>query len=250
MGADRVIYCLEKLTDYDQFERLCHDLMAIEGYKGIEPLGGSHDKGRDAIHVSQDGLRTTVFAYSVREDWLRKLKEDAGKIKAHGHVFHRMVFLVTAKITANERDNSAALVHERFGLDLEIYSLERLRVLLVSNESLLRHHPQIFPPWFFQELRLEQHSSVPERDLIGANPLLRPSLRRSGWAIQGSLVTSPRGASALLVPQQGPRQTPGRRTQQNEPANQRFSGGHSARRRKQEGYQAVGPRRDSLLPDS
>jgi hypothetical protein len=69
MAADPIVYCLEQLTDYDQFERLCHDLMALDGYRGIEPLGGSKDKGRDAIHVaaSTNGA-VTVFAYSVRED--------------------------------------------------------------------------------------------------------------------------------------------------------------------------------------
>jgi len=51
MAADRFIYCLEHLTDYNQFERLCHDLMTLEGYRQLEPLGGSKDKGRDAIHV-------------------------------------------------------------------------------------------------------------------------------------------------------------------------------------------------------
>ena len=39
MAADPIIYCLENLTDYDQFERLCHDLMAASGYRTIEPLG-------------------------------------------------------------------------------------------------------------------------------------------------------------------------------------------------------------------
>ncbi|MCA3014583.1 MAG: hypothetical protein INH41_19545 [Myxococcaceae bacterium] len=49
MGADPLVYCLEQLTDYDQFERLCHDLMVAEGYVGLEPLGGMADKGRDAV---------------------------------------------------------------------------------------------------------------------------------------------------------------------------------------------------------
>src|SRR5438105_13004256 len=70
MAADLLVYCLEQVTDYDQFERLSHDLMALNGYPNIEPLGGSKDKGRDALHSDKnsDG-KTTVFAYSVREDW-------------------------------------------------------------------------------------------------------------------------------------------------------------------------------------
>lgn len=86
MAADPIIYCLEHLTDYDQFERLCHDLMASEGWANIEPLGGMKDKGRDAVHVSRlDPDDVTIFAYSVREDWWKKLAEDAEKIQKHGH---------------------------------------------------------------------------------------------------------------------------------------------------------------------
>jgi len=78
MGADPIIYCLKNLTDYDQFERLCHDLMALDGYRGIEPLGGSKDKGRDAIHIDQtSNNQVTIFAYSVREDWRKKLAQDS-----------------------------------------------------------------------------------------------------------------------------------------------------------------------------
>jgi hypothetical protein len=72
MAADPIVYCLEHLTDYSQFERLCHELMALEGYPSIEPLGGCKDKGRDAIHVAQSNGKTTIFCYSVREDWRKK----------------------------------------------------------------------------------------------------------------------------------------------------------------------------------
>ena len=52
MSADPIIYCLERLTDYRQFERLCSDVMAGSGYPNIEPIGGTGDRGRDAIHPS------------------------------------------------------------------------------------------------------------------------------------------------------------------------------------------------------
>jgi hypothetical protein len=38
-------------------------------------LGGFSDKGRDAIHVSRFSGEITIFAYSVREDWNKKLNE-------------------------------------------------------------------------------------------------------------------------------------------------------------------------------
>ncbi|MDI6694741.1 MAG: TIR domain-containing protein [Anaerolineales bacterium] len=146
MGADVTIYCLQSVTDYYQFERLCHDLMALEGYSSIEPLGGFRDKGRDAIHISKSG-QTTVFAYSVREDWRAKLAEDASKIKRHGHTCDQLVFITTADFTAGERDEAVSFVNNEFGWRLDLFGIERLRVLLdVTHPRVKGLHPQIFPP--------------------------------------------------------------------------------------------------------
>ena len=149
MGANVTIYCLEKITDYLQFERLCHDLMALEGYKDIEPLGGFSDKGRDAVHV--DKTKNTVFAYSVREDWKVKLIEDAGKIRKHGHDCDDLVFITTAEFSASARDQAVKEIKEDFGWKLKLYGAERLRILLEINHPKVReNHPQIFPPKFLQ----------------------------------------------------------------------------------------------------
>lgn len=66
MAADPIIYCLQELTDYDAFERLCSDVMAGLEYRDIEPLGGRSDRGRDAIFVSRANPKDiTIFAYTV-----------------------------------------------------------------------------------------------------------------------------------------------------------------------------------------
>ena len=146
MGADVTIYCLQNVTDYFQFERLCHDLMSLEGYPSIEPLGGFSDKGRDAVHVSKSD-QTTIFAYSVQEDWRAKLAEDASKIKKHGHACDRLVFITTATFTPGERDEAIAFIGSEFGWNLELFGAERLRILLnVQHPETKAHHPQIFPP--------------------------------------------------------------------------------------------------------
>jgi hypothetical protein len=150
MAASLTIYLLEQLTDYSDFERLCHDLMALEGFPKIEPLGGFKDKGRDAIHVDKSG-ETTIFAYSVREDWQAKLAEDATKIKNHNHKCDKLVFISTAEFTAGERDQAVARTLSDFGFALDLYGLERLRVLLDTKHPQIKfNHPQIFPPEFLQ----------------------------------------------------------------------------------------------------
>lgn len=151
MPPDPIVYCLEQLTDYAGFERVCHELLRYDGYTGLEPLGGFKDKGRDAVHVSRtDAAVTSVFAYSVREDWRPKLDEDAAKIQKHGHQCDQLVFLTTSAPSASERDQAITDIETTYGWKLEIHGLERLRTLLATNgRSVIPGHPEIFPPAFF-----------------------------------------------------------------------------------------------------
>lgn len=148
MSADLTIYCLEQVTDYFDFERLCHDLMSLDGYSSIEPLGGSSDKGRDAIHVNKSNM-TTIFAYSVREDWRAKLAEDAEKVHKHQHACNEFVFITTAKVTAHQRDEAVDYIQNEFSWRLKLYDVERLRILLdVKHPQIKKQHSSIFPPQF------------------------------------------------------------------------------------------------------
>lgn len=150
MAADPVTTCLQEATDYPQFERLCSDIMVFEDYPALEPLGGFKDSGRDAVHVARGNNRTSIFAYSVREDWGKKLDEDAKKIHRHGHTCDELVFVCTAPFTAGERDKAIRAVKKAYGWDLQLYGLERLGVLLRTKcRSLIAQHPAIFTPAFF-----------------------------------------------------------------------------------------------------
>jgi hypothetical protein len=152
MSADPIIYCLEQLTDYRQFERLCSDVMAGSGFENIEPLGGSNDRGRDALHVCRDNPDdVTIFAYSVRPDWRRKLlDEDCERIREEGHHLKSVVFVCTSAVTSTQKDSVKEAVRERFNWELELFDIERLRVRLASDlRHLIARHPSIFcPPWF------------------------------------------------------------------------------------------------------
>ena len=150
MSANPIIYCLEHLTDYKQFERLSSDLMSGAGYPNIEPLGGTSDGGRDAIHVSKAEGVLTVFAFTVRSDWSVKLKQDCARIKEEGHRPTNVVFVCTSALSTGEKDSSKQKIKNDFGWELEIYDIERIRVLLAGTlRHLLAQHASIFcPPWF------------------------------------------------------------------------------------------------------
>lgn len=141
MSADPIIYCLERLTDYRQFERLASDLMAGTDYPGIEPIGGTGDGGRDALHVHRTDGTTTIFAYSVRIDWETKLRGDCKRIAELGQAPNIVVFVSTQRIDALHKDSMRAELLKRYGWATEYYDLERIRTLLIGHlKSLLGNH--------------------------------------------------------------------------------------------------------------
>ena len=167
MSADPITYCLERLSDYREFERLCSALLAGVGYTGIEPLGGTGDKGRDAIIRSDAGGNRTVFAYTVRSDWRGKLNQDATRIRAMGHNPDVLVFVCTEALSATEKDWAHTFVQEKFGWTLDLFDMERLRVQLVGPQRhLLARHPGIFVPPIFPQRGGQSLAESPDTILI------------------------------------------------------------------------------------
>jgi len=152
MSADPILYCLERVSDYRDFERLCSALLAGAGYPGIDPLGGTGDEGRDAIIRSDDSGRRIGFAYTVRSDWRVKLGADCRRVQEKGHGPDVFVFVCTEALSASEKDYAYQFVGANFGWTLDLFDLGRLRVQLAGPQRhLLAQHPTIFTPPFFPQ---------------------------------------------------------------------------------------------------
>jgi len=152
MSADRLTYCLERVSSYRDFERLCSALLAGTDYPGIDPLGGTGDGGRDAIIRSDGSGQTIVFAYTVRGDWKVKLKHDCSRVRELKHNPDVFVFVCTEALNAADKDAAYELLAQDFGWKLDLYDLERLRVLLAGPQRhLVAQHPSIFTPPFFPQ---------------------------------------------------------------------------------------------------
>ena len=152
MSADRIIYCLERVSDYRDFERLCSALLAGTDYPGIDPLGGTGDGGRDAIVRTDGSGRRVIFAYTVRGDWETKLRSDCKRVQELAHHPKVFVFVCTEALNAADKDRAHELVSKKFGWTLDLYDLERLRLQLVSPQRhLLAQHPSIFTSSFFPQ---------------------------------------------------------------------------------------------------
>lgn len=152
MSADPIIYCLERVSDYRDFERLCSSLLAATGYSNIDPLGGTGDEGRDAIIRSDEAGRKIGFAYTVRSDWRTKLAGDCKRVYEKGHGPDVFVFVCTEALSASEKDFAHNFVADKYGWTLDLFDLERLRVQLVGPQRhLIAQHPSIFTPPFFPQ---------------------------------------------------------------------------------------------------
>ena len=165
MSADAIVYCLERVSDYRDFERLCSALMAGAGYPCLDPLGGTGDEGRDAIIRSDDAGRKIGFAYTVRADWRVKLGEDCKRVHEKGHDPDVFVFVCNEPLSASEKDEAHAFLAGKYGWKLDLFDLERVRVQLVSPQRhLIAQHPSIFTPPFFPQRG--GHSIAESRDTL------------------------------------------------------------------------------------
>ena len=127
--------------------------MAGSGYHGIEPIGGTGDRGRDAVFRSGSDDHRIVFAFTVRTDWRVKLNGDCARIAEERYHPTQVVFVCTSTLSGDQKDGVRKDIADRYGWPLEIYDLERIRVLLTGPlRNLVAHHPSIFcPPWFAQK---------------------------------------------------------------------------------------------------
>lgn len=152
MSVDRLTYCLERVSSYRDFERLCNALLAGTDYPGIDPLGGTGDGGRDAIIRSDLTGQKIVFAYTVRGDWKVKLRHDCSRVRELQHNPDVFVFVCTEAMNASEKDAAFNMVAQEFGWKLDLFDLERLRALLVGPQRhLIAQHTTIFAPPFFPQ---------------------------------------------------------------------------------------------------
>jgi len=152
MSADSITYCLERVSDYRDFERLCSAFLASAGYPRVDPLGGTGDEGRDAIVRSDEAGRKIGFAYTVRSDWRVKLASDCKRVHDKGHDPDVFVFVCTEALSASEKDFAHSFVAEKYRWTLDLFDLERLRVQLVGPQRhLIAQHPSIFTPPFFPQ---------------------------------------------------------------------------------------------------
>jgi len=136
---NRVLWTLDSEIAPTTFERLCTDLMSREGFTDIIPVGGTHDRGRDAECCTWKGIKSTggrtFFQYTLEKEWENKLNRELRKVHDNKHEIEFYAFLTTQSITGNKRDKLRKQVSIAYGWQLLIYEREWFRHRLEESHT-------------------------------------------------------------------------------------------------------------------
>ncbi|MBM4034042.1 MAG: tetratricopeptide repeat protein [Planctomycetes bacterium] len=204
-----VLWALDNDLGGAAFERLCTDLLYREGYHDIVPIGGPHDRGRDAEirtwRGSSAASHVTFFQFSLQKDWEGKLKRDLQKVNASGHKVDRFIFVTSQRVTGSKRDQLSESVARRFGWELIILDREwcRTRLEVAHPDLAVKYFGLALPPqkespltgctptvpagrsgqgaWsLFSQQRFEE-AAIEFKRVLAANPLDLQSLNALSW---------------------------------------------------------------------
>jgi hypothetical protein len=103
--VSRVLWALDNEIESRAFERLCVDLLSLEGYPKIIPVGGVHDRGRDSELIDESTGLITFFQYSLEQRWPGKMRKELKKVQQNGHNVDRYLFVTSHSVTGRKRDS-------------------------------------------------------------------------------------------------------------------------------------------------
>jgi tetratricopeptide (TPR) repeat protein len=131
---NKILWVLDNEMNPKAFERLCVDILFRNGYSNIVPVGGVHDRGRDAESRGAEGSdyagRMTFFQFSLQKDWKQKLRSELRKVHSEDHQIDTFVFVTNQEISGRDRDRFKQETADKYGWDLIILPREWLRLQL------------------------------------------------------------------------------------------------------------------------
>ena len=140
MPNNRLEALLQGIDDGGQLEQLVADLLARDGYE-VDPTGTrGPDGGRDAL-LERSGNKGILHCSIQSIDG--KIESDAEKAADRPESFDLFIFATTDNPAAVKRDRLKKELGEKYGWQVKIYDLQRLRNQLLGNSDnhdLIREH--------------------------------------------------------------------------------------------------------------
>ncbi len=178
MSIDIIEIGLDRLTDATEFEKLAAEVMYLEGFFDIHPLGGKFDLGQDAVQDRfsvREGKIRTIFQFTIQEKLTTKLRSTIRRLEAVAGPYSQLVIVTSRNISAEGQRALTEMARKEFDVTLVLYDRKTLvnRLSDLTNGLFSRHFPDIGP-----QLGIIQASSARETALDNAleEGLLRASI--------------------------------------------------------------------------
>ena len=127
---------LENLTDDRGFEKLGTLLLSRTGIN-VRPVGGSGDRGRDAlVGLFRGDGEDTAAAISLQEDWPAKLRADLRRMASHGLRHEAVIFITNRSASPTRQKELQEWATEAHGVDLTVLDQRWLVARLYRRENL------------------------------------------------------------------------------------------------------------------
>jgi len=179
MGMDLIEIALDRMSDFGEFERLASEVMYLEGWVDLRPLGGVSDDGQDAVSerlYRQGGdITRTVFQYTLQAYLPGKVNDTIETLRTNGVAFDELVAVTPHAISSEAQIKMKRDARVTHGVTLNIYERKTLtnRLADYDNGVFNRYFPNIAAQ-VADLKRPASDASIPEPKLEGA--LLQASL--------------------------------------------------------------------------
>ena len=178
MSVDVIELALDRMTDFIAFERLATDVMYLEGWYDIKPLGGTADMGQDAVSerfYDQADLQRTVFQYTLQHYLPGKVTATIEKLRANHITFFELIVVTRHSISAETQIKMQRAARSEHGVSLNIFDRKTLLSRLANLENGIVHrHFSNIKAQVDDIVRSATRAALPQRKLERA--LLQVSL--------------------------------------------------------------------------
>ena len=141
---DIVEIALDYYTDFKNFERLAIEIMTLEGFGTIRPIGGIDDEGVDAEVVKYYANETQriIFQFTIQKNLTSKITDTINKLKVKKIDFQQLIVVTKHQINNVQKHKRDARI--KHGVNLEIFEKDTfIKHLSADNGILLRYFPDL-----------------------------------------------------------------------------------------------------------
>lgn len=141
---DIIEIALDYYTDFKKFERLATEIMSLEGFGAITPVGGIDDEGVDAeiVRYYKDEIQRTVFQFTIQENITAKISDTIKKLKENNIEFQQLIIVTKNQINNTQKHKRDARIKHQVNLEIFEKSIF-IKHLSTENGLLLRYFPNL-----------------------------------------------------------------------------------------------------------